>query len=68
METINVEKIEFNRILNVAEALVNEVEQVFSQEEIAKRRMGEIKLGIVTGKTEEDYNEYLKKRGIFVGS
>lgn len=64
METINVEKTDFNRILRTAEILVNKVEQVFSQDEIVKSRIKDIQVGRITGKTKEDYNEYLKKRGI----
>ena len=64
MEIINVEKTDFSRILNTAEILVKEVEQVLSQDEIVKSRIKDIKIGRITGKTKEDYNEYLKKRGI----
>lgn len=64
METINVEKTDFNKILNTAEILVQEVEHALSQDEIVKSRIKDIKTGKITGKTKEDYNEYLKKRGI----
>ncbi len=63
METIQVEKTDFNKILNTAEILINEVEQVF-QNEIVKIRVGDIEMGKIKGKTQEDYNEYLRKRGI----
>ena len=63
METIQVEKTDFNKILNTAEILINEVEQVF-QNEIVKIRVGDIEMGKIKGKTQEDYNEYIRKRGI----
>lgn len=63
MEIIQVEKTDFNKILNTAEVLINEVEQVF-QNEIVKIRVGDIEMGKIKGKTQEDYNEYIRKRGI----
>lgn len=63
METIKVERMDFYKILNTAEILIDEVVQVF-QDEIVKNRMGDIILGKTEGKTEKDYNEYLRKRGV----
>ncbi|MFH1586190.1 MAG: hypothetical protein ABIB79_05470 [archaeon] len=63
METIQVEKTDFNKILNTAEILIDEVDQVF-QDEIVKTRIEDITKGNMKGKTQEDYNEYLRKRGI----
>ena len=63
METIQVEKTDFNKILNTAEILINEVEQVF-QNEIVKIMVKDIEMGKIKGKTQEDYDEYLGKRGI----
>ncbi len=67
MDTVNVRKADFIKILNTAELLVDEVEQALSQDEIAKRRMSDILSGKVKGKTHKDYYAYLKKRGIKVG-
>ena len=64
METIQVNKTDFNKILNTAEILIEEVEQVLSQDEVAKKRTEDIKAGRVKGRTEEDLDNYLKKRGV----
>ena len=58
------EKNDFSRILNTAEILIDDVEQVLSQDEIVKSRIKDVKIGRIAGKTEKDYNEYLKKRGL----
>ena len=63
MENISVDKVDFNNILTTVEILVSDVEQVLSQNEVVDRRIRDVKSGIA-GKVEEDYNEYLKKRGI----
>ena len=62
--TIKVDADDFSKILDTAEILINEVEQVFSQDEVIKDRIKDIQIGGIKGKTEEDYNEYLRKRGI----
>jgi hypothetical protein len=62
METINVEKSDFNKILNTMEILLDDFEKVLSQDEIVNQRIEEIETGKVKGKTEEDYQKYLKKR------
>jgi len=64
MENIQIKKSDFNKILNTAEILINEVEQALSQEDIIKKRIEEIKTGKVKGKTEEELDEYLKERGV----
>ncbi|MBU4116880.1 MAG: hypothetical protein KKG94_03965 [Nanoarchaeota archaeon] len=63
MESIKVERMDFHKILNTAEILIDKVEQIF-QDEIVRNRVNDIKTGKIKGKTEKDYNEYLKKRGI----
>jgi len=64
METLEVKKSDFSRILSMAELLVHEVEHALSQDEIVRKRVKDIKSGRVKGKSEGDYYEYLKKRGI----
>lgn len=64
MENIQIKKSDFNKILNTAEILINEVEEALSQEDIIKKRMEDIKTGKVNGKTEEELDDYLKKRGV----
>ena len=62
METINVGKNDFNKILSTMETLLDDFEKVLSQNEIIAQRMEEIKTGKVKGKSEEDYKKYLQKR------
>ncbi len=64
MDIVHVNKLDFVRILDTAETLINEVEQALSQDEVAKRRITDITSGRIRGKTEKDYYAYLKKRGI----
>ena len=64
METLKVEKSDFNKILNTAEILISEVEQVLFQDEIVKKRIEDIKKGNIKGRTETDLKQYLKKRGV----
>ncbi len=64
METIQIAKSDLNRILNTVEILIDEVEHALSQDEIARKRLVEIKTGKVKGKTEKELDKYLKKRGV----
>ncbi len=64
MENINIEKEDFNKLLVAVEMLIEDVEQMKSQDEIVNRRIEDVKSGRVREKTEADYNEYLKKRGV----
>ena len=62
METITVEKSDFNKILNTMEILLDDFEQILPKNEIVTRRIEEIKTGKIKGKSEEDYKKYLQKR------
>ena len=64
MDTVNVKKVDFVRILDTAETLIDEIESALSQDEIAKSRLSGIVSGKMKGKTEKDYYAYLKKRGV----
>jgi len=64
METINIEKTDFNKVLTTVEILISDMEQMLHQNEIVKERIEDIETGKIIGKTSEDYNEYLRKRGI----
>jgi len=64
MKTIQVRKSDFKRILSTAEILIDEVEQALSQDDVVIKRIRDIRSGRIKGKTEDDYHEYLKKRGI----
>ena len=67
METIQVKKSDFDKILNTAENLINEMEQALSQDQIVKKRINDIKTERIKGKTEKDLDNYLKIRGLKVG-
>ncbi|MBI3051835.1 hypothetical protein HYY74_05255 [Candidatus Woesearchaeota archaeon] len=64
METLQIKKSDFSKILETAELLISEVEQALSQDDIVKARMGDIKAGRVNGKSEQELDEYLKRRGV----
>ena len=64
METVEVKKSDLSKILNTAEILVDEVEQALSQDEIANKRIKDIMAGKISGRTEKELDEYLKKRGV----
>jgi len=64
MENIYVEKGDFNKLLATVEILISDVEELKSQNDVVEKRMKEVLIGEIEGKTEEDYNEYLKKRRI----
>ena len=63
MKTLQVNKTDFSKILETAEILIAEIEKALSQNEIVMKRVAEIKTGKIKGRTENELNEYLKKRG-----
>jgi len=64
MATITVSEEKFNRVLSDVETLIEDVASLFDQDEIAKRRLHEVKLNPSTGKSEKELDTYLKKRGV----
>ncbi len=64
MEIIEVKKSDLDKILNTAEILVDEVEQALSQDEIANKRIRDVRTGKTSGRTEKELDVYLKKRGV----
>ena len=62
METITVPKEVFNRILSDVETLIDDVEIALNIK--VNQRISDIKTGKINGKTEEDLDVYLKKRGV----
>lgn len=67
METLHVKKTDFSKILDTTEILINEVEQALSQDDVVKARMEDIKTGRIKGKSEQELDDYLKKRGVKIG-
>jgi len=66
MSTITVSEEKFNKVIQDVENLIEDVSDLFNQDEIAKKRMTEIKSNNSIGKTEKELDEYLKKRGVKV--
>jgi len=62
METVTVPKEVFTRILEDVEVLIDDVE--LALDEKVKKRLTDVKTGKIQGKTEEDLDNYLKKRGV----
>ena len=65
METITVPKDVFTKILEDAETLIKDVENAFEAK--VQQRIKDIESGKEKGKSEEEYYQYLAKRGIKVG-
>lgn len=65
MTTISVSKEKLGEVISDVEQLVSHFEDlVEEQDKIAQCRLANIKTGKVKGKTEEELDNYLKKRGI----
>jgi len=62
METIAVPKEVFSKILSDVETLIDDVELALDAK--VRQRISDIELGKVKGRTEEELNIYLKKRGV----
>ena len=64
MVSITVQVDKLNKVLLDVEVLVEDVASLLNQDEVAKKRLGEIKKDPSIGLTEEELNNYLKKSGI----
>lgn len=65
MATITVSKNEFKKLISDVEIVINDVESILSNEDkLIKKRIKDIESGKVKGKTEEELDNYLKKRGV----
>jgi hypothetical protein len=67
MKSITVRSDKLNRVLADVEVLVEDVADLFEQDEIAIKRLAEIKKNPSIGRPEKELNDYLKKRGVKVG-
>ena len=56
----------FNKVLSDVETLIEDVSSLFDQDEIARKRIAEIKTNPSIGKSEKELDAYLKKRGVEV--
>ena len=66
MGNITVSEEKFNKVLSDVETLIEDVSSLFDQDEIARKRIAEIKANSSIGKSEKELDAYLKKRGVKV--
>jgi len=64
MATISVSEEKFNKVMADVETLIEDVSVLFDQDEIAKRRLQDVKKNPSIGKSERELDDYLKKRGV----
>ncbi len=66
MGTIAISEEKFDKMLADVEVLIGDVAALFDQDEIAKKRLVDIKANPSIGKSEKELSNYLKKRGVKV--
>jgi hypothetical protein len=66
MGTITITEEKFNKVLADVELLIDDVAALFDQDQITKKRMAEVKINPLIGKSEKELDAYLKKRGVKV--
>ena len=66
MGNITISEEKFNKVLSDVETLIEDVSSLFDQDEIAKKRIAEIKSNTSIGKSEKELDSYLKQRGVKV--
>ncbi len=64
METVSIPKGAFTKILSDVETLIDDVELALNSK--VQKRLIDIEMGEVDGKTEQELDDYLKKRGVKV--
>ena len=62
METVTIQKEIFSKILTDVETLIDDVELALNAK--VMRRIQDVETGKVTGRTEKDLDNYLKRRGV----
>ena len=66
MATVAVSEEKFNKVIADVENLIEDVTDLFDQDEVAKKRLAAIKANPSIGKSEKELDDYLKKRGVKV--
>ena len=66
MATITVSEEKFDKVIADVENLIEDVAELFDQDEIIKKRIADIKANPPIGKSEKELDDYLKKRGVKV--
>ena len=64
MAAITISEEKFNKVLADVENLIEDVASLVDQDEIAKKRMTDIRANPSLGKSEKELDGYLKKRGV----
>ena len=64
MGTITLSEDRFRKVLADVETLVEDVTSLVNQDDVVKRRIAEIKANPSIGRSEEELDEYLKRRGV----
>ena len=67
MVTITISEDKFNKVLTGVGNLIDDVVDLFDQDDIVKKRLAQIKKNPSIAKTENDLDRYLKKRGVKSG-
>lgn len=65
MEALTIPKSKFGKILSDIDLLISDIEEI-SQDEIVQQRMADIKANPSLERSEQELDEYLKKRGVKV--
>ena len=66
MATMTISEEKFNKVIADVENLIEDVADLFDHDEIAKKRIKDIKADPSIGKSEKELDDYLKKRGVKV--
>ena len=67
METMNIPKEQFSKILNDFEVLLDDFETALSRQDlIVRKRIKDVQMNPSIGKSERELDEYLKMRGVKV--
>lgn len=64
MANISISEEKFNKVLADVGALIEDVSDLFDQDEIAKKRITDIEENPSIGKSEKELDDYLKQRGV----
>ena len=64
MANISISEEKFNKVLADVGALIEDVSDLFDQDEIAKKRTADIEENPSIGKSEKELDDYLKQRGV----
>lgn len=66
METLTISREKFGKILTDIDILLSDIEEL-SPDEIVRQRIADINADLTLGKSEQELDEYLKKRGVQIG-